>query len=191
MKAEEKFKDHIISILVYNKPGVAAKICGLITRRGFNIESFNGGKEKDKDMFRIVIVVKGDDRSIEQIQKQLNKVLETVKVTPIDQKYKVEREMALVKIKLSDGSRNDIFQLVEIFKGKIVDTHPAGIVAEITGTTEKIDAFIDLIPNNSLLMISRSGIVAMNRWAKTASSEYKRYKEADNGKNLHRTGCRS
>ena len=164
MKEKTKYTNHMISILVYNKPGVMAKVTSLFTRRGFNIESISAGKAKETEMMRMTIIVKGDDRSIEQIQKQLYKVLETVKVSPIHPTNKVEREMGLIKIKLTNGNKVELFQLVNAFKGIVVDASTIGFTVEMTGPTETIDAFINLIPKNLIIEIARTGIVAMNRW---------------------------
>ena len=164
MKEKANYKDHMISILVYNNPGVMAKVTSLFTRRGFNIESISAGKAKDSGMMRMTIIVKGDDRSIEQIQKQLYKVLETVKVSPIHPFNKVEREMGLIKIKLINGNKVELFQMVNAFKGIVVDAGSTGFTVEITGPTDKIDAFINLVPKNLIIEIARTGIVAMNRW---------------------------
>jgi acetolactate synthase-1/3 small subunit len=164
MRERNQLTDHKISILVYNKPGVMAKVTSLFTRRGFNIESISAGKAKDSEMMRLTIIVKGDNRSIEQIQKQLYKVLETVKVSPINQASSVEKEMALVKVKAGNGKKVDIFQLADVFKAKVVDTGPAGFIFEVTGNESKVEAFINLIPKNMIIEIARTGIVAMNRW---------------------------
>lgn len=156
--------NHMISILVYNQPGVMAKVTSLFTRRGFNIESISAGKAKENELMRLTIIVKGDDRSIKQIQKQLYKVLETVKVSPINQAQCVEKEMALIKIKCSNGNKAELFQLIEVFRGKVLDTSANGFIIEITGATDKIEAFIQSVPKNSIVEVARTGIVAMNRW---------------------------
>jgi acetolactate synthase-1/3 small subunit len=164
MKNSDILTDHILSILVYNKPGVMAKVTSLFTRRGFNIESISAGKAKENELMRFTIIVKGDDRSIEQIQKQLYKVLETVKVSPILSYNRVEREMGLIKLKAVEGFKSDLFQLAEVFRGKVVDASTNGFIIEITGPTAKIDAFINKIPKNLIIEIARTGVVAMNRW---------------------------
>lgn len=164
MKEQKNYTDHMISILVYNKPGVMAKVTSLFTRRGFNIESISAGKAKENELMRLTIIVKGDDRSIEQIQKQLYKVLETVKVSQINPKNSIEKEMALIKVKTGNGNKTELFQLVDVFKGKVVDTSANGFIIEITGAAAKIDAFINVISKNLIVEIARTGIVAMNRW---------------------------
>lgn len=166
MKTKEKFTDHTISILAYNNPGVISKISGLVTRRGFNIESMTAGKTRDAGISRMTIVVKGDDRGCEQIEKQVKKIIDTVKVSALNPDEKVAREMALIRIKLSDAGRNELFHLINIFKGKIIDTSRAGIIVEITGPPDKIDGFIDLVPKNLLSAVARSGVVGMNKLSK-------------------------
>jgi acetolactate synthase I/III small subunit len=164
MKDSKEVKKHTISILVYNEPGVMAKITGLITRRGFNIESLSAGDAKDKGMFRLTLVFMGDDRSVEQIQKQIYKIIDTVKVAPISSHNKIEKEMALIKIKAANGDKTELFHVINVYKGNIVDTTPQGVVVSITGSQEKVNRFIKVIPSNRVMEIARSGIVAMNRW---------------------------
>ena len=160
---KEKYTDHTIAMLALNKPGVIAKISSLMARRGDNVESMTAGKTKEKGVSRLTIVVKGDDRGVEQIQKQLNKIIDTVKVYPISLENRVARELALVKIKLTKGDKSDLFQLINIYNAEIVDTSMGGIVVEITGSSEKIDGFINLLPQNLIVGIARSGIVAMHK----------------------------
>jgi acetolactate synthase-1/3 small subunit len=167
MKNKPDLKDHTISIVVYDKPGVMARITSLITRRGFNIESISAGDAKDKGMYRITIVIRGDDRSIEQIQKQIYKIIDTVKVSPILENNKVEREMALIKVKTNNGTKSDLFQMINIYQASIVDSAADGFVIEIVGPKDKVDGFIELIPKNRILEIARTGIVAMNRLKQT------------------------
>jgi acetolactate synthase-1/3 small subunit len=148
-----------------------AKVTSLFTRRGFNIESISAGKSHENELMRLTIIVKGDDRSIEQIQKQLYKVLETVKVSPIDLGNHVEREMALIKIKSFNGNRAELFQLANVFHGRMVDASPNGFIVEVTGPTAKIDAFINLVKSNSIVEVARTGVVAMNRWPQSVSEQ--------------------
>jgi acetolactate synthase-1/3 small subunit len=170
MKEREKYTDHTVSVIVNNKPGVMSKISGLITRRGFNVESMTLGRTNEKGMVRMTIIVRGDDRSLEQIQKQLFKIVDVVKVSEVSLQNRVAREMALIKIKLSRDdqdeplfSTNNILQLINIYKGEIVDTSPGGIIVEITGSVEKIDGFINLLPEKLIAGIARTGIVAMQK----------------------------
>jgi len=159
--------EHIVSVLVCNKPGVLRKVANLFARRGFNISSISVGEAKDPGLSRLTIVVRGDDRIIEQIEKQLYKVIEVVKVSPIDPspENRVEREMALIKVQIDEKTKLEILQLVEIFRGKIIDVAKGGMIVEITGARSKVEAFIKLVESSGKVVeIARTGIVAMNRW---------------------------
>lgn len=171
MKAKEQYTDHIISVIADNKPGVLSKVTGLITRRGFNVESITTGQTVEPGIFRVTIVVNGDDRSIEQIQKQLYKLVDIVKVFPIPLKDRVAREMALVQIKLVKGENSDLFNLLNIFKAEILDTSPGGIIVEVTGSPEKIDGFINLLPRKLLAGVARTGTVAMQKLTKISEDK--------------------
>lgn len=162
----EEYTDHTISVLVNHHPGVLSKLTSLITRRGFNIDSIAAGPAKDPEMFRLTIVIKGDDRSVEQIQKQLYKIVDTVKVSPVDPRHKVEREIGMIKLRAQNGQRKEILQMVEVFKGQVLDSGPGGFVVEIVGSSEKVDSFISLFASNQIVEVARTGIVAMNRWEK-------------------------
>ncbi len=161
--------DHIISMLILNHPGVLSKITSLITRRGFNIDSIAAGPTKEKDMFRMTIIVKGDDRGVEQIQKQLYKLVDTVKIMTIHPSRKVEREIGLIKINAPVGQRNEIMQLIQIFKGQILDSGPAGFIVEITGSSDKVDSFLSHFTQQQIAEVARTGIVAMDRFEKNGA----------------------
>ncbi len=166
MAEKRQLTDHIVSVLVNNHPGVLSKVTSLITRRGFNIDGISAGNTKQSDMFRLTIVVKGDDRSIEQIQKQLYKIIDVVKVWTITPESKMDREIGLIKIKIPQSLRNEILQMINVFKASIVDAGPDGFIVEITGTSEKIDSFLSLFEHHQIVEVARSGVVAMNRWDK-------------------------
>ena len=165
--ANTNLSEHTVSILVFNKPGVLSKVMSLITRRGFNVESVSAEKTSG-DKTRIIVAVKADERSLEQIQKQLYKIVDVVKVTPIDPKHKLVRELAFVKVKnatgLPNSSNMELFQLVDVFNGEIVNATPNGFVFQVTGSRDKINSFISLIPENLIVEIARTGIVAVNKW---------------------------
>ena len=164
MIADELYTDHIVSVLVHNNPGVLSKITSLITRRGFNIDGISAGPTRQNDMFRLTIVVKGDDKSIEQIQKQLYKIIDVVKVSPVQQNSMVGREICLIKIKASAGERHDILQIVSVFKANVVDVGSSGFIVEITGEPDKIDSFLALLEPHQIADVARTGLVAMSRW---------------------------
>jgi acetolactate synthase I/III small subunit len=159
--------EHTISILVYNKPGVLSKVMSLITRRGFNMESVSAEKTSG-DKTRIIVAVGADDQSLEQIQKQLYKIIDVIRVTPIDPKHKIVKELAFVKVRNLSGqqktSNMELFQLVDVFGGEIVNATPNGFVFQVTGSRDKINSFISLIPENQIVEIARTGIVAINKW---------------------------
>ncbi len=164
MKTDEIYTDHIVSVLVHNNPGVLSKITSLVTRRGFNIDGISAGPTRQNDMFRLTIVVKGDDKSIEQIQKQLYKIIDVVKVAPILKNSMVGREICLVKIKASGSERHEILQIISVFKANVVDVGSNGFIVEITGDSDKIDSFLAILEAHQIVDVARTGIVAMNRW---------------------------
>jgi len=132
-------KQHIISVLVENKSGVLARVSGLFSRRGFNIESLAVGTCEEPGMSRITIVVYGDDTHIEQVKKQLNKLIDVIKITDITEKDHVERELALIKVHAEPNiSRSEVMQIAGIFRAKIIDVGQKTIVLEITGDTETL-----------------------------------------------------
>ena len=167
MKTDNLNTDHIVSVLVHNNPGVLSKVTSLVTRRGFNIDGISAGPTRQNDMFRLTIVVKGDDKSIEQIQKQLYKIIDVVKVVPIDKSSMVGREICLVKIKASGSDQHEILQIINVFKANVVDVGTNGLIVEITGDSDKIDSFLALLEPQQVSDVARTGIVAMNRWDRT------------------------
>jgi acetolactate synthase-1/3 small subunit len=134
-------KPHTLSILVENKAGVLSRVTGLFSRRGFNIESLAVGPCEEPGMSRITIVVIGDDAKVEQVMKQLNKLIDIIKVSDLTDNPRVERELALIKVTAELGtSRAEIMQIAEIFRASIVDVSPKSIVLQVIGDTEKIEA---------------------------------------------------
>lgn len=162
--ADDLYTDHIVSVLVHNNPGVLSKVTSLVTRRGFNIDGISAGPTRQNDMFRLTIVVKGDDKSIEQIQKQLYKIIDVVKVVPIIRSRMVGREICLVKIKASGNEKHEILQVINVFEANVVDVGTNGLIVEITGDSDKIDSFLALLEPHQISDVARTGIVAMNRW---------------------------
>jgi len=156
-------KYHVISTLVENKPGVLQKVSGLFTRRDFNIDSITVGKSEVEGLARMVITVKADDILLEQVTKQLNKLVDVVKIKDIS-KNAVKRELCLVKVNIpSEKARAEIMQYVNIFRAKIVDVTEETLIIEITGDMEKINAFISLLKGYGIKRISRTGLTAMAR----------------------------
>ena len=156
-------KYHVISTLVENKPGVLQKVSGLFTRRDFNIDSITVGKSEVEGLARMVITVKADDILLEQVTKQLNKLVDVVKIKDIS-KNAVKRELCLVKVNIpSEKARAEIIQYVNIFRAKIVDVTEETLIIEITGDMKKINAFISLLKGYGIKRISRTGLTAMAR----------------------------
>jgi len=166
MAIEEK-QTYIIAIIVEHKAGVLYEVSNMFRRRGFNIESISVGPIEQKDLARMTITVNGDERTIEQVIKQLNKLINVIKVSILDPKTTVVREMALIKVHVADSkARSDIIQYADIFRGHIVDISHDSVMVEVTGDSEKIDAFIELVVPFGIREVGRTGITALARGGK-------------------------
>ena len=154
-----------IAVLVENKPGVLARVASLFRRRGFNIDSLAVGTTEREDISRMTIVVRGDDRTVEQVMKQLNKLIEIIKVSDLTQNS-VDRELALVKVAATTETRGEIIEIANIFRARIVDVARDSLIIEITGDEEKINAFIDLMRQYGTKELARTGKISMARGAK-------------------------
>jgi len=158
---------HTISVLVANKPGVLARVAGLFSGRGFNIESLTVGETEDLTVSRMTIVVGGDDMILEQVSKQLNKLIDTIKVIDMTEKQFINRELALIKVAVNSGNRSEVMQVVNIFRGKIVDISSKTFTVEVTGTDDKINALLELLLPFGIKEMVRTGSVALTReWQK-------------------------
>ena len=158
---DEKY--HVISTLVENKPGVLQKVAGLFTRRDFNIDSITVGESEVDGLARMVITVKADEKILEQVIKQLNKLVDVIKIKDIS-KNAVKRELCLVKVNIpNEKARAEIMQYANIFRAKIVDVTEETLLIEITGDMEKTNAFISLLKGYGIKKISRTGLTAMAR----------------------------
>ena len=166
--------ERIISLLVENKFGVLARVAGLFSARGFNIESLSVGPTVDPSMSLITIVTQGDERILEQITKQLNKLIDVIKVVDLTENDYVERETALVKIHTRAEDRAEAFRIIEIFRAKIVDSTPTTYTVEITGDAQKVEAFINQLRPLGLKELVRSGRIAIARDDAKAAGEHKR-----------------
>lgn len=156
-------KYHVISTLVENRPGVLQKVAGLFTRRDFNIDSITVGQSEVDGLARMVITVKADEKLLEQVTKQLNKLVDVIKIKDIS-KNAVKRELCLIKVNIpNEKSRAEIMQYANIFRAKIVDVTEETLIIEITGDMEKINAFISLLKGYGIKKISRTGLTAMAR----------------------------
>jgi acetolactate synthase-1/3 small subunit len=158
--------EHTISVLVENHFGVLAKISGLFSARGFNIMSLSVGTTDDPETSRMTIVVDADDKILEQVKKQLNKLIDTKKVIDLTGTPSVERELILVKVR-KEARISEIMEMVDVFRGKIIDVSVDSVTVELTGSTPKIDAFIELVRPFGILETARTGRVALGRGEKT------------------------
>lgn len=154
---------HTISILVENKFGVLARIAGLFSGRGFNIDTLNVAPTKDPTASRMTVVVKGDDAVLEQVTKQLNKLIDVIKVQDFRDGEYVDRELVLVKVGVDKESRSEVMQICDIFRSKIVDVQPKSLLIELTGAQAKIEAFLELMERFGIQDLTRTGRVAMSR----------------------------
>ena len=154
---------HIISALVENKSGVLAHIAGLFSARSYNIESLTVGATEDAFMSRMTIVVSGDDAILEQIRKQLAKVIDVLKVVNMSGKRYVERDLSLIKVASAPAQRPEIASLVEVFRGRVVDISPTSLTIEVSGPEAKIEACVDLLRPYGIREMVRTGVVAMLR----------------------------
>lgn len=157
---------HTISVLVENEFGVLAKISGLFSARGFNIDSLAVGETESSDISRMTIVVKGDETVLEQVTKQLNKLPDVIKVKDYQNKDIVERDLILIRVKADNETRPEIMEIVSIFRAKIVDVADESITVEVTGTEDKIKAFIKLMKPYEIIELVRTGIIALERGGK-------------------------
>ncbi len=163
-----QIEKHVITALVENHPGVLARVAGLFARRGYNIESLTVSVTNDPDLSRMTIVVGGDHMVLEQITKQLNKIIEVLRVVDYTETAAVERELALLKVNAEPHNRAEIMQIVEIFRGRIIDVSEKTFIVEVTGSTDKIDKIHGLLMNYGIREMTRTGIIAMARGSKTA-----------------------
>lgn len=157
---------HTLAVLVENNPGVLARVAGLFSRRGFNIESLAVGETENPAISRMTIVVEGDDRVLEQVTKQLRKLVEVLKVQDITKMEHVDRELALIKVNAEPAKRAEIIQIVEIFRAHIVDIGRKTLVVEVTGDEGKINALVNALKPFGIREMCRTGKIAMLRGMK-------------------------
>ena len=154
---------HVLSALVQNQPGVLAHISGMLASRGFNIDSLAVGETEDTNLSRMTFVVRGDAADLEQVRKQLDKVVTVVKVQDISSEDFVERDLMLIKVRCTQSQRPEVFQLNESFRGRVVDIQHENVMLEICGTEGKVEAFIELMRPYGILELARTGRIAMVR----------------------------
>ena len=160
---------HIISILMENEPGALSRVVGLFSQRGYNIESLTVAPTEDETLSRLTLTTDCDDEKIEQITKHLNKLIEVVKLVDLTEGSHVERELMLVKVKASGAQRAEIKRCCDIFRGQIVDAGPTVYTIQITGASDKLDAFIASVGDASILEVVRTGVCGLSRGEKVLS----------------------
>ncbi|MCM3268583.1 acetolactate synthase small subunit [Paenibacillus elgii] len=156
-------RKHTISVLVNNQPGVLQRVSGLFGRRGFNIESITVGESEEKGLSRMVIVTTGDDKTLEQVSKQLYKLIDVIKVVDLSAHPMVARELALIKVNAEPSMRPEILGVVETFRAAVVDIGPSSLIVQVVGDSEKIEAMTELLKPYGIKELSRTGVTAMIR----------------------------
>ena len=170
---------HVISVLVDNEPGVLSRISGLFSGRAFNIESLNVAETLDPTISRMTLVTSGNEQIIEQIIKQLNKLVNVIKVFDLTGSDYVEREMALIRVNAENSSRAEVLRILEIFRGRVVDVSPKSYTFEITGDEKKIQAVVELLAPFGIIEIVRTWKVAIARAKKDSSSAKAREQKSE------------
>ncbi|HSV37921.1 MAG TPA: acetolactate synthase small subunit [Nocardioidaceae bacterium] len=160
---------HTLSVLVENKPGVLARIAGLFSRRSFNIDSLAVGPTENPDVSRMTIVVNVEESPLEQVTKQLNKLVEVLKIVELDGPQSVTRELLLVKVKADAESRGQVLETVSLFRAKVVDVAPDAVTIEVTGSAEKLEAFLRVMEPFGIRELVQSGMVAIGRGSRSIS----------------------
>jgi len=154
---------HILSVAVKNKPGVLTRVANLFSRRNFNIHSLNVGETENPDISRMTIVVRGDKKTLEQVKKQLNKLIEVIKINELSNKATVSRDLALIRVGCGREERSEIIQIADTFRAKVVDVSYDSLILEATGTEDKIEALIEVLRDFNIMEVVRTGLVALSR----------------------------
>jgi acetolactate synthase-1/3 small subunit len=160
---------HTLSVLVEDQPGVLARIAALFSRRGFNIESLAVGPTETEGTSRMTIVVNADGLPLEQVTKQLNKLINVLKIVELEKEQSVQRELILVKVKSDDSSRSAILEIVQLFRAKVVDVAPDALTIEATGVADKLDALLRMLEPHGIRELVQSGMVAVSRGGRSIS----------------------
>ncbi len=162
---------HTISIIVENKFGVLARVSGLFSSRGYNIDSLSVGETENPKVSRMTIVVKGDDRILEQVMKQLDKLIDVIEVRDLKKGFYVDSVLSLIKVKCTSKTRTEILEIANVFHAKAVDIGQSSLTIQITGTGEKVNAFAGLMKSFGILELANTGLVAMQRELKEKTVE--------------------
>ena len=158
---------HTLSVLVENKPGVLTRVAGLFARRGFNIESLAVGPTEHAEISRITIVVSVEGSALEQVTKQLNKLVNVLKIVELEPAQAVQRELVLVKVRADETNRRDVIQIVDLFKAKVADVGPEAVTVELTGRPDKLDAMLKMLEPFGIKELVQSGTIAIGRGARS------------------------
>ncbi|HWH97288.1 MAG TPA: acetolactate synthase small subunit [Pseudolysinimonas sp.] len=158
---------HVLSLLVEDKPGLLTRVAGLFARRGFNIESLAVGHSEIEGLSRITVVVDVDELPLEQVTKQLNKLINVIKVVELDPDASVQREHLLIKVKVDGNSRSQILEAVTLFRARVVDVAPDALVVEVTGDSGKVNALLRMLEPYGIKEIAQSGLLAIGRGSKS------------------------
>ncbi len=159
----------IISVLMENEPGALSRLVGLFSQRGYNIESLTVAATDDPTLSRLTLTTNGDEQKIEQVTKQLNKLIEVVKVVDLTEGAHIERELMLIKVKATGAQRAEIKRTADIFRGQIVDVTPSVYTIQLTGASDKLDAFIQALSETAILEVVRTGVSGIARGEKVLS----------------------
>ncbi|MCT6701081.1 acetolactate synthase small subunit [Rheinheimera sp. 4Y26] len=157
---------HIIAVLLENESGALARVVGLFAQRGYNIDSLTVAATEDPTMSRLTLVTRGDDQVIEQITKQLHKLIEVVKLVDLSESAHIERELMMVKVKASGDQREEVKRCADIFRGQIIDVSPTTYTIQVVGTSDKLEAFIEAMSNTQILEVVRTGVSGISRGEK-------------------------
>ncbi|MDO4435294.1 MAG: acetolactate synthase small subunit [Cardiobacteriaceae bacterium] len=154
-------KRHIVSLLLENEAGALSRVVGLFSARGFNIDSLNVAPTQDPTISRLTLVTHCDDHIIEQINKQLNKLVEVIKLVNIEEHELIDRDMMMVKVIADEKERAGILQIVDVFRARVVDMHPTTLVIEISGSPRKLDAFLNMLDHRKIREMARTGVTGV------------------------------
>ena len=169
MANESPEQRHVIAALVTNEPGVLARVAGMFAARGFNIDSLVVGRTENPELSRMTIVVAGDQRTLEQVRKQLAKLVEAVKVVDYAEADIVERDLMLLRVATPQETRREVIELADLFRARVVDVGREQLMIELSGTEEKLEAFVDLIHPYGIAELARTGVIAMPRSGRDAA----------------------
>jgi acetolactate synthase I/III small subunit len=169
---------HVLSMLVENHQGVLSRIAGLFSGRGYNLESITAGVTTDTQITRITLVCKGEDNVFDQIKKQLNKLIDIIKITDLSPLPSLHRELALIKVRAMPNLRGEVFQVADVFRARVLDVGIDSMVLEVTGSSDKIDNFIAVLQPYSIREVARSGLISMERGRKQPNTQSQQRKGA-------------